>query len=224
MTLRALGIAAAGGSALLRRIDDIAETLLHVHTPGALRVGIDKPGILKDTQRDLDIAIDGDAFLRVQTTDGGIAFTRGGNLRRNAEGYIVTEDGLQLDPPLQVPSTITKLTIAEDGTVEGLDPEVPEAPMPIGQIELTRFSNPAGLWPVSPTLYVATAAAGERVDGRPDEGLGAILQGKLEMPEINPLRELAELAKARHAFELNNKVLQAADEVLQGVATLRRKP
>ncbi len=224
MTLRALGIAASTGSALLQRMENIAETLINVHTPGALRVGIDKPGILKDTQRDLDIAIDGDAFFRVQTVDGGIAFTRGGNLRRNSEGYIVTEDGLQLDPPLQVPPQITKLTIGADGVVEGLDPEVPEAPMPLGQIELTRFSNPAGLWPVSPSLYVATAAAGERLDGRPDEGLGAILQGKLELPDVNPLRELAELARARHAFELNNKVIQAADEVLQGVNTLRRKP
>jgi len=224
MTLRALGIAAGGGSALLRRMEDIADTLLNVHTPGALRVGIDKPGILKDTQRDLDIAIDGDAFFRVTTVDGGVAFTRGGNLRRDAEGYIVTEDGLQLDPPLQVPAQVTKLTIGADGFVEGLDPEVPDAPMPLGQIELTRFSNPAGLWPVSPTLFVATAAAGERVDGRPDEGLGAILQGKLELPDVDPMRELAALARARHAFELNNKVIQAADEALQGIATLRRKP
>jgi flagellar basal-body rod protein FlgG len=225
MTLRALGIAAGGGSALLRRIEIISQNLANAQTPGARRIGVDslQPGKLQSTQRDLDLAIDGDAYFRVQTTDGGVAFTRGGNLRRDAEGYIVTAGGLQLDPPLQVPSQITKLTIGEDGFVEGQDPAVPEAPMPLGQIELTRFTNPAGLQQIGPALFLATDAAGDRIDGRPEEGLGAILQGQLELPDIDPMRELAELAQVRRVFELNNKVIQTADEVLQGVNQLRRK-
>src|SRR5260221_7985853 len=106
MTLRALGIAAGGGSALLRRIELISETLANAHTPGARRMGAEdlQPGKLQITKRDLDLAVDGDAYFRVQTADGGVAFTRGGNLRRDAEGYVVTADGLHLDPPLQVPS------------------------------------------------------------------------------------------------------------------------
>jgi len=226
MTLRALSIAAAGGSALLRRMDALYANLANAGMPGARRLPLEDsfhPGRLEATQRDWDVAIEGEGFLRVVLADGTTAFTRAGTLGRNSEGYL-TADGRVIDPPLQAPAFITKLTIGPDGFVQGLDPEEPEARMPIGQIELSRFAHPSGLEPVTSTLFRATDAAGDRIDGRPGEGLGAIRQGHLEESTIDPMRELMELVHVQRAFELNNRVIQAADEILQNINNLRRKP
>jgi flagellar basal-body rod protein FlgG len=225
MTLRALSIAAVGGSSLLRRFDAISLNLANVGKPGAHRLPLEesfKIGKLQSTQRDLDVAIEGDGFLRVLLANGDPAFTRAGSLSRNADGYLAA-DGFLVDPPVQVPPFITKLTIDPDGLVEGLDPESPGALMPIGQIELSRFPNASGLEPLSSFLFRATEAAGERIDGRPGEGFGSIRQGHLELSTIDPMRELMDLAQVQRAFELNNRVIQAADEILQGINTLRRR-
>jgi flagellar basal-body rod protein FlgG len=226
MSLRALSIAAAGGSALLRRIDAISANLAATDTPAAQRLPLTddfKHGALQSTHRDLDVAIEGDGFLRVLLADGSAAFTRAGRLDRNAEGFL-TADGLVLDPPVGVPPFITKLTIDPDGFVQGLDPETPRTLVPIGQIEVSRFANASGLEPINRVLFRASQAAGDRIDGRPGEDFGSIRQGYLESSTIDPLRELLDLAHAQRAFELNNRVIQAADEVLQGVNNLRRRP
>jgi len=226
MSLRALSIAAAQGGALLRRIDAISGNLACADMPGAHRLprtGDFKHGILQSTLRDLDIAIEGDGFLRVLLPDGSAAFTRAGSLDRNDQG-LLTADGLVLDPPLKVPPSISKLTIDPDGFVQGLDSEAPRTLVPIGQIEVSRFENASGLEPINRALFRASQAAGDRFDGRPGEEFGSIRQGYLESSTINPLRELLDLAHAQRAFELNNRVIQAADEVLQGINNLRRRP
>src|SRR5579872_6630325 len=128
MTLRALSFAAAGGSALLRRMDLISANLANVGTPGARRLPLSKSfnsGELRSTNRDLDIAIEGEGFLRVLLQDGSPAFTRAGNLSRNSEGYLAVH-GQVIDPPVQVPPFITTLTIDPDGFVQGLDAEAAE--------------------------------------------------------------------------------------------------
>jgi len=207
MTLRALSIAADGGSALLRRIDSLSARLAQA-------------GSTPSDPNDLDIAVEGDGFLRVILPDGSFGFTRAESLTRNADGLLATTDGRVVDPPLQLPPFLTKLTIDPDGFVQGIDPQSPETPMQIGQIELSLFENPAALESVDGMLFRATEAAGDRVDGRPGEGLGAI---RPRAP-INPMRELMDLLALQRAFELNNKIIQAADDVLQGLNTLRRKP
>ncbi|HEV3027999.1 MAG TPA: flagellar hook-basal body complex protein [Planctomycetota bacterium] len=226
MTLRALSIAAAGSSALLRRMDALCANLANAGTPGARRLPLEdsfNPGTLQATQRDWDVAIEGEGFLRVLLADGTTAFTRAGTLSRNSQGYLAA-GGQVIDPPMPVPPFITKLTIDPDGFVQGVDPKVPEAGMPIGQIELCRFAHPSGLEPVTSSLFRATDAAGDRVDGRPGEGVGTIRQGHLEESTIDPMRELMELVHVQRAFELNNRVIQAADEILQSINHLRRKP
>jgi len=207
MTLRTLSIAAEGGSALLRRIDRISARLAKA---AATPVHPD----------DLDIAVEGEGFLRVILPDGSFGFTRAESLTKNPDGLLATTDGLIVDPPVQVPSFITSLTVDPDGFVQGIDPRTPEAPLPLGRIELSRFENPAALESADGALFRATEAAGDRVDGRPGEGLGAILP----KAPINPMRELMDLLALQRAFELNNKIIQAADDVLQGINTLRRKP
>jgi flagellar basal-body rod protein FlgG len=89
----------------------------------------------------------------------------------------------------------------------------------LGRIELTRFANPSGLQAAGPTLFRETPAAGERLEGAP----GFIRQGHLEQSNVDPMRELADLIQAQRAFELNSRVMQAADEILQSVNNLRRK-
>jgi flagellar basal-body rod protein FlgG len=233
MSLRALSIAAAGGDALLKRLDVISANLANVGVPGTRRTRLTpdqvletifEPGPLASTNRDLDLAIEGEGFFRVLLPDGGLAFTRAGHLARTGDGLLATADGLPLDPPVRVPPFITTLTIDPDGFVRGLDPESPENLLPIGQIELSRFENVSGLQSLGGALFRATDAAGERLDGRPGEGLGAISQGRLEQSNIDPMRELMDLFHTQRAFELNNRVLQAADEILQSINTLRRKP
>jgi flagellar basal-body rod protein FlgG len=207
MTLQALGIAAAGGQALLRRIDEVSAALA-------------KAAAAPSRTDALDLTVDGDGFLRVILPDGDVAFTRAFHLTRNADGYLTTAEGLLIDPPVQVPPFVGSVTVDPDGVVQGHPAEEPEASVAIGEIELSRFENPSALESEDGVLFRATAAAGERADGRPGEGLGAIRP----RPALDPMKELMNLVALQRAFELNNQVIRAADEVLQGINTLRRKP
>jgi flagellar basal-body rod protein FlgG len=243
MTLRALTIAASGGRALLHQIDTIAGNLANVNSAGYKRSratfadlpyagsfgsGVQiqsierlfEPGKLQATQRDLDLAIEGDGFLRVLLPDQSVAFTRAGNLNLDAQGSLVTADGYLVDPPVNVPTGFSKIVIAPTGLVQGFDGEELQ---PIGQIEITRFSNPSGLQSAGSNLFRATDAAGERLDGRPGEGLGVLRQGHLEQSNVDPIRELVDLIQAQRAFEINSRTIQAADEILQNINNLRRK-
>ncbi|SRR5258706_10340648 len=237
MSLRALSIAAAGGRALQHQIDTIARNLANLNSPGYKRVRANasdgarllstdtlfENGKLQATHRELDLAIEGEGFFRVRTPDDRVAFTRSGTLNRDGLGNLVTPEGWLLDPPVQVPPTISKLVIDPSGFVQGFDAESPEALEPIGQIEISRFANPSGLESAGGSLFRETAAAGERVDGRPGDGLGFVRQGHLEQSNVDSVREMADLVQAQRAFELNLRTIQAADEILQSINSLRRK-
>jgi len=234
MTLRALTMAAAGGQILLRRMDLLASHLLEADASGTRRAGRTadatpatkrEAGFLRTTQRDLDVAIDGDGYFRVQLQDGTTGYTRAGHFSRSAQGGLTGPDGLPLDPPVFVPSTVTKVLINPLGHLQGFDPATPDRLIPLGYLQLSRFSNPAGLEAVSGTLFLATPEAGDRIDGRPGEVGGFLRQGVLEQSNIDdPARELTELLQVRRAFELNVRAVEIADQALQSVNNLRRKP
>ena len=238
MSLRALAIAAGGGRALLHQIDLIAANIANAQVAGYKRtratfadlVGggvwlqsteklLDQ-GKLQATQRELDLAIEGEGFLRVLLPDQTVAYTRAGNLKLDGDGNLTTADGHLVDPPVTVPPGFTKLVIDPSGLVQGFDGQDNQ---PLGQIELTRFANPAGLQSFGTTLFRESEAAGEKIEGRPGEDLGVIRQGHLEQSNVDPMRELADLIQAQRAFELNSRLMQAADEILQSVNNLRRK-
>lgn len=233
MSLRALAIAAGGSRALLQQIDLISANIAGAQLAGYKRtratfadlVGggvrlqsteklLDQ-GKLQATQRELDLAIEGEGFFRVLLPDQTAAYTRAGNLKLDPEGNLTTADGYLIDPPVVVPPGMSKIAIDSTGLVQALDGNELQ---PIGQIELTRFANPSGLQPFGATLFRETEAAGEKVDG-----LGTIRQGHLEQSNVDPMRELADLIQAQRAFELNSRLMQAADEILQSVNNLRRK-
>jgi flagellar basal-body rod protein FlgG len=237
MSIRALAIAATGGRALLQQIDLIAANLANANRVGYKRSRatfgdlLDRAGArlqstsrlfdsgkLLATQRELDLAVDGDGFLRVLLPDQSVAFTRAGELKLDSDGNLATPEGYLVDPPVLVPPGYTKLVIDAAGQVEGTYPGSDE-PQELGRIELTTFQNPERLQSDGGSLFRATEAAGEQGLGN----AGAIRQGHLEQSNVDPMRELADLIQAQRAFELNSRVMQAADEILQSVNNLRRK-
>ncbi|MEE8169282.1 MAG: flagellar basal-body rod protein FlgG [Phycisphaerae bacterium] len=177
------------------------------------------------TGNDLDIAIEGDGFFQVTTVVDGnqeIAYTRAGNFTRNANGEMVLGNsiGSRMEPPITIPPNATDVSIKTDGRVfvteGGVQTEV-------GQIQIARFVNPAGLLQNGKNLFLRTDASGEAVVGNPSEqGLGIILGGTLERANVDPVRELIELIKTQRAFEINSQTIKAADENLQTLNNLRR--
>lgn len=180
-------------------------------------------GTLNRTERDLDLAIDGEGFLRVRLPDSTCLFTRAGNLNIDAEGHLVTADGYPIDPPLEIPEDITRVFIDTTGRVQGLDPRNPQEPREIGRIELSRFINPSGLEAMGDNLYRETAASGLRLDGEPglDEGFGRLRQGFLEESNVDVIKELVDLISAQRAFEINTKSIETADQILHTINKLR---
>jgi flagellar basal-body rod protein FlgG len=181
-------------------------------------------GTLQSTQRDLDLAIDGDGFFRVILPDSTTAFTRAGNLNVDSQGNLVTSDGFRVDPQITVSQNFTRIFIDQTGLIQGFDPQQPQTLQSIGQIEITRFINPSGLEAVGQNLYRETPAAGDRIDGQPSQGqgLGSIRQGFLEESNVDVIKELVDLITAQRAFEVNSKSIQTADDILQNINNLRR--
>lgn len=180
------------------------------------------PGDLINTGNSLDLAIDGDGFFQVTLPDGSVAYTRAGNLRIDRDGRIVTNDGYPLEPGITVPSDATQITVGADGRVTVLQPGT-VAPVEIGTIELARFINPGGLRSIGKNLFLESDSSGAPTTGTPGtEGRGTIVQGFLEMSNVNIVEELANLIIAQRAFDINSKAVQTSDEMLQTVSGIKR--
>lgn len=180
------------------------------------------PGDLINTGNSLDIAIDGDGFFQVTLPDGTVAYTRAGNFRLDRDGRIVTNDGYPLEPGITVPADATQITVGADGRVTVMQPGT-VAPVEIGTIEIARFINPGGLKSIGRNLFIETDSSGAPVTGVPGtEGRGILIQGFLEMSNVNIVEELANLIIAQRAFEINSKAVQTSDEMLQTVSALKR--
>jgi flagellar basal-body rod protein FlgG len=171
-------------------------------------------GELQATGEVFDLAIDGAGFLEVLRPDGTPAYTRAGALRLNDDGALVLADGTPLASRIDLPPDATGVEIAPDGRVlvrvAGL-----EEPIEAGRIELVSFMNPSGLEAIGGNLLVATGESGEALSGIPGEnGLGTLRQGFLESSNVRMIDELVTLMLAQRAFEMNGKVVQAADQML----------
>jgi flagellar basal-body rod protein FlgG len=179
-------------------------------------------GALDFTGRPLDLAIEGEGFFRVQRGNE-VKYTRAGSFRVDAEGRLVTAQGFSMDPPVEIPSNITQVQVSLDGRVEGLDPDSPNEAQDLGEILLARFRNPSGLRAIGENLYEETGASGQPIEGQPGaEGLGVIRDKTIESSNVDVIREMVDLIEAQRAFEINTRVIQASDEILQQVNTLRR--
>jgi flagellar basal-body rod protein FlgG len=179
-------------------------------------------GELKPTGEPLDIAIDGIGFLEVLRTDGTPAYTRAGKLRINEERLLTTLDGSPLSARIEIPNDTRRVDILPDGRVTALVADSDD-PVELGQIELAAFPNPTALTAAGSNLYVAPPAAGEPQVATPGElGMGTLRQGFLESSNVQLADELVTMMLAQRAFELNARVVQAADQMLSITNSLYR--
>ncbi|AIR61183.1 flagellar basal body rod protein FlgG [Cedecea neteri] len=174
-------------------------------------------GNIQNTGQDLDVAITGQGFFQVETPDGEIAYTRAGNLQRNQEGVITNAAGLPLVPQIELPANTKEIQIAKDGTVMALVGGETD-PVELGQITLVNFVNPAGLEAVGGNLYRETAASGDAVEGIPgEEAFGQLEQGSLEGSNVQVVEEMVDMITVQRAYEMNAKMVSAADDMLKFV-------
>jgi flagellar basal-body rod protein FlgG len=153
-----------------------------------------------------------------------IAYTRAGNFVKNSEGNIVlgNSGGAVLEPAIAIPADAIQISVGRNGEVR-VRQEGSNTLNTVGQMELARFVNPEGLKQIGRNLYIDTDSSGPPVTGVPEtDGLGATVQGSLEMSNVDPVRELIDLITTQRAFELNSQAIQSADETLQIVSNLRR--
>jgi flagellar basal-body rod protein FlgG len=169
------------------------------------------------TDRQLDVAIQGGGFFQVQQPDGTVAYTRDGQFQLNSEGTIVDSTGLVLDPGITIDQDVVEITIGEDGTVSVLRGGATDTEQ-IGAINIATFINASGLNYLGSNLYQETTASGAPVVGVPGtDGRGYLSQGMLESSNVNSIEELVNMITTQRAYEMNSKVISAADGMLSFV-------
>lgn len=178
-------------------------------------------GSLSLTGGDLDIAIEGAGYLEVTLPSGLSGYTRDGALKRSADGLIVTSDGHAVVPDIVIPDDARSVSINAQGEVyayfaDRVEPEL------LGQFTLAGFSNEKGLEAIGSNLFTETAASGPAIVGDPgSDGLGSLRQGYLEDSSVDAVREVTELIEAQRGYELNAKVITAADQMLSATTQVR---
>jgi flagellar basal-body rod protein FlgG len=179
-------------------------------------------GTLSTTGNDLDIAIRGEGFFKIQMPDGTFSYTRDGSFSTDATGRIVNAQGNLLQPTITIPTASSQLTISAAGAVSVIVPGSTTATT-LGTITLTRFINKAGLNPVGDNLFTETAASGTPQDGTANlDGFGDMQQRNLEQANVEVVTEISDLIAAQRAYEMNAKVISAADQMLQSASGMFR--
>ena len=178
-------------------------------------------GELHQTGNPLDVAIEGHGFLGVTLPNGDLAYTRNGALQVSAEGKLVTADGYAVEGDITIPPEAQAIAIAADGTISATVPGSTQ-PVELGKLQIAMFANPAGLAAQGSTLFRETSASGAAVLGAAGEGgAGAIRQGMLEVSNVNVVEEMIDLITGQRAYEINSKVIKAADDMLGQTAARR---
>ncbi|MDO5648310.1 flagellar basal-body rod protein FlgG [Paracoccus sp. (in: a-proteobacteria)] len=178
-------------------------------------------GSLVATGGDLDMAIDGDGYLEVTLPSGMSAFTRDGGLKRSPDGLIVTSDGYQVAPGITIPDDARSISINAAGEVYAYFGDRVE-PENLGQFTLAGFTNEKGLEAIGSNLFIETSASGGAQVVTPGQnGLGTLRQGYLEESSVDAVREITELIKAQRGYELNAKVITAADQMMGATVQVR---
>ncbi|MFK7751478.1 MAG: flagellar basal-body rod protein FlgG [Sedimentitalea sp.] len=188
--------------------------------PAAISVHLQQ-GSLSATGSDLDVAIDGKGYLEVTLPSGQSAYTRDGSLKRSAEGLIVTNDGFAVSPEIVVPDDARSISINGDGEVYGYFADTAEGQL-LGQFSLAGFTNAKGLEAMGSNLFVETEASGAANVSTPgQDGLGTLRQGYLEDSSVDAVREVTELIEAQRGYEMNAKVISAADQMMGATTQVR---
>lgn len=179
-------------------------------------------GDYEETDNQLDLAIQGDGLFRVQQSNGEFAYTRAGNFKVDAEGRLVTLRGDLVEPQITFPKDTKSIKIGQDGVISVETASGGERPEEVGQLELATFVNPAGLKAIGGNLLVETIASGTPMISRPNEnGTGTLMQGALESSNVKAVEEMVAMISTQRSYELNSKVIQTADQMLQKMTNLR---
>lgn len=180
------------------------------------------PGDYQQTGNDLDLIIEGDGFFQVMLPSGDLAFTRDGAFKVDGQGRVVTSDGYPLQPEITLPPETKAVSIGSDGTVS-VTLAGQTDPQELGQIQIVKFLNAAGLVSEGRNLLTKSAASGEPITGIPgQDGLGTVAQGFVEMSNVKVVEEMVNMIVAQRAYEVNSKSIQTADEMLSIANNLRR--
>jgi flagellar basal-body rod protein FlgG len=179
-------------------------------------------GTLSPTGKDFDVAIRGDGFFRILMPDGTFAYTRDGSFLLDAQGRMVTNQGYVVQPGITVPPNASQATINSVGQVSVMLPGS-STPTQLGQIELSMFVNKAGLQAIGDNLFLETTASGTPQNGTPGvDGFGNLQQGNLEQANVEAVTEISSLIAAQRAYEMNAKVINAADQMLSATANIMK--
>lgn len=179
-------------------------------------------GNVSPTEKEYDIAIKGEGFFKVRMPDGRTAYTRDGGFDLDSQGQLVTKEGYLVEPGITVPQNTQSVSISANGTVSAtVTGQV--APQALGQIGLARFVNKVGLESIGENLFTETAASGAAIDGVGNaEGFGGLQQSYLEEANVNAVTEISSLIQAQRAYEMNSKVITAADQMMSATSQLFR--
>ena len=188
--------------------------------PAAVSVQLAQ-GSLSATGGDLDVAIEGRGYLEVTLPSGQSGYTRDGGLKRTGEGLIVTSDGFPVQPEITIPEDARAISINGAGEVYAYFDESAEAQL-LGQFNLVGFANPKGLEARGSNLFTETeASGGPIVSTSGQDGLGTLRQGYLEDSSVDAVREITELIEAQRGYEMNAKVISAADQMMGATTQVR---
>ena len=172
-------------------------------------------GNMQTTENSLDIAIAGDGYFQIAQPDGTIAYTRDGNFNLDNAGQIVTSSGHLLQPAITVPANASSVTIGPDGTVS-IELQAGGGAQVLGQLQMARFINAAGLQSIGQNLLKETPASGAPQVGNPGvDGMGILMQGALEASNVNVVEEMVSMIENQRAYEINSKAISTVDGMLQ---------
>lgn len=233
--LEGLYSAAAGMQAQQQRIDSVANDLANVNTngykhtrvafrdllyvndaSGNVRSGAGAAattigrgftqGAMRETGNPLDVAIEGQGFLRVRRADGTDALTRDGSLRVDPRGRLTTQRGELVQPAITVPAGTNEsdISIGSDGTVSANN-------RAIGRIQLVGVRSPEALLSAGDNLFTTTAASG---NATPTNG-ARLTQGTLEASNVDVGDSMTEMIDAQRSFQLASRAVQMQDQMLQ---------
>jgi len=172
------------------------------------------------TGNDKDLMINGNGFFTVLLPDGTSGYTRDGSFQRDSNGQMVTSSGYALQPPITIPIDADEINVAKDGTVTVQLPGQAAAQQ-IGNLQLASFINPTGLESIGENLYLETGASGAPQANAPGaNGLGQILQGYVEVSNVNVVEEMVNMIQTQRAYEINSKAITTSDQMLQRLSQL----
>lgn len=180
------------------------------------------PGELRMSRNTFDIAISGAGFFELEAEDGSLVYTRDGQFRVDTDGNLATVHGLPLARGIQIPADATDVLVAANGEVTALLAGDAERSA-LGTLELATFAAPDMLVSIGDNRFTASESTGAASYGQPgDAGFGQVQQGFVEMANVEMIDEMSALVMAQRAYQLNARVLQASDQILETINNLRR--